>query len=300
VRVPGIPYIQGRNSYSDADGTKYGIAIHNTANDATAEGEASYAQRRSDGISSHFYVDDNSVIQSLDTNARAGHAGSSNGNQHAIAVEITGTNSKTRAWWLANVAWDELGQVLAACCKKYGIAVRRASVSEMDRNPKVKAFYSHNDMRLAWGGTTHTDPGPNFPWDRLFQAVNAALNPQEDDVIEDSKHGQAVMYRLAGLVSGADSVEGGPTVGEPIWINRALKAVATAVGGVDEAVGAKLKTELDQLDAAVAAARSEIADVDEQVLTQLGAVDSPQEQADLLRAVLGDNAREVGQLLAQS
>lgn len=182
MRVSGIPYVQGRNAYTDADGTKYGIAIHNTANDATAEGEASYATRRTDGISAHFYADSNSVVQSLDTKDRAGHAGSDNGNQHAVAVEITGTNDKPRSWWLANVAWDRLGAVLAHVCRHYGIQVRRASVGEMDVNPRVKAFYSHNDMRLAWGGTTHTDPGNNFPWDRLFQAVNAALNGEDDDM----------------------------------------------------------------------------------------------------------------------
>ena len=93
MRVPGVPYVQGRNAYTDADGTKYGIAIHNTANDATAEGEASYATRRTDGISSHFYCDADSLIQSLDTTSRAGHAGSSEGNQHAVAVEITGTRA---------------------------------------------------------------------------------------------------------------------------------------------------------------------------------------------------------------
>jgi hypothetical protein len=67
-------------------------------------------------------------------------------------------------------------------CRTYGIAVRRASAAEMQANSKVKAFYSHDDMRRAWGVTDHTDPGPNFPWDRLLAAVNAALNPQEDDV----------------------------------------------------------------------------------------------------------------------
>lgn len=180
MRVSGIPYVQGRNAYTDADGTKYGIAIHNTANDATAEQEASYATRRTDGVSSHFYVDKDSVIQSLDTRDRAGHAGSSEGNQHAVAVEITGTNDKPRSWWLANVAWDRLGAVLAQVCRAYNIQIRRANVSEMETNPRIRAFYSHNDMRLAWGGTTHTDPGPNFPWDRLFQAVNAALNPEDD------------------------------------------------------------------------------------------------------------------------
>lgn len=176
MKVPGIPFVQGRNDYTDQDGRKYGIAIHNTSNDATAENEASYATRRTDGISAHFYVDNDSIIQSLDTGDKAGHAGSYNGNENAIAVEITGTNDKSRAWWLENVAWDKLGYTLASVCKYYGIDVRRASVSEMKSNPKVKAFYSHNDMRLAWDGTTHTDPGPNFPWDRLFQAVNAHMD----------------------------------------------------------------------------------------------------------------------------
>jgi N-acetyl-anhydromuramyl-L-alanine amidase AmpD len=196
MRVPGIRYVQGRNSYVDADGRKFGIAIHNTANNATAEGEASYATRRTDTVSSHFYVDRTMVIQSLDTNARAGHAASKTGNENAIAVEITGTNDKSRSWWLANVAWGELGRVLAVVCKAYGITPRRASVAEMKSNPTVKAFYSHNDMRLAWGGTTHTDPGPNFPWDKLFQAVNSALNPQEDDDMSDYGFEAASGFRL--------------------------------------------------------------------------------------------------------
>lgn len=178
MKVSGIKFVQGRNDYTDPDGRKFGVAIHNTSNDAAASGEASYATRRTDGVSSHFYVDKSEVVQSLDTRDKAGHAGSAQGNGNAVAVEITGTNGKSRQWWLDNVAWDKLGQALAAVCKEYGIAVRRASVAEMRANPKVRAFYSHDDMRRAWGGTTHDDPGPNFPWDRLFAAVNAHLKPQ--------------------------------------------------------------------------------------------------------------------------
>ncbi|MEO3929957.1 N-acetylmuramoyl-L-alanine amidase [Micromonosporaceae bacterium B7E4] len=181
-----MPYVQGRNDYTDGDGRKYGVAIHNTANDATAEQEASYATRRTDGISAHLYVDRDSVIQSLDTEDRAGHAGSAEGNNNALAVEITGSNGKSRAWWLANVAWDKLGRALAYVITHdpdyRGFQVRRASVAEMRANPKVRAFYGHDDMRRAWGGTTHTDPGPNFPWDRLFQAVTAALAGEDDDM----------------------------------------------------------------------------------------------------------------------
>jgi hypothetical protein len=175
--ISGIPHVPGRNAYTDVDGRKYGIAVHATANTASDEAEASYAQHRPDGISSHFYADRDSVIQSLDTNARAGHAGSRTGNENAIAVEITGLGSWSRETWIANVQWAILGRVLAEVCRAYDIAPRRASVAEMVSNPKVRAFYGHNDMRLAWGGTTHTDPGINFPWDVLLKAVQDNLTP---------------------------------------------------------------------------------------------------------------------------
>lgn len=191
MRVTSVRYIQGRNSYTDPDGRKYGIAIHNTSNNATAAQEAAYATRRTDGTSAHFYCDDHEVIQSLDTSVRAGHAGSVEGNTHAVAVEITGSNAWTRQRWLASVAWDALGATLASVIRKHwpdgSFKVRRATVTEMRRNPKVRAFYGHDDMRRAWGGTDHTDPGPAFPWDRLFAAVNAAMGvnpptPSGDDM----------------------------------------------------------------------------------------------------------------------
>src|SRR5688500_3084290 len=96
MRVAGVRFVQGRNAYRDRDSLKFGIAIHNTSNDASDDGEASYAARRPDGVSSHFYVDHDSVTQSLDTRSVAGHAGSDEGNQHAIAVEITGANGWSR------------------------------------------------------------------------------------------------------------------------------------------------------------------------------------------------------------
>ncbi|WP_416902185.1 N-acetylmuramoyl-L-alanine amidase [Micromonospora echinospora] len=182
MKVPGVPFVQGRNAYDDRDGRKFGIAIHATDNTASAEAESVYATRRTDGVSSHFYVDADSVVQSLDTTARAGHAGSSTGNENAIAVEISGRSSSSRQWWLENVAWDRLAEVLAVVCRYYDIAPRRATVAEMKATPQVRAFYGHNDMRLAWGGTTHTDPGTNFPWDHLLTKVEQALNQSEDDM----------------------------------------------------------------------------------------------------------------------
>jgi hypothetical protein len=183
--VPGIRFVQGRNDYTDGDKRKYGICIHNTSNDASDEGEAAYAARRTDGVSSHFYGDDDSVTQSIDTDDKCGHVGSAIGNENSISCEFTGSNGKTRAWWLANVDWAEWGRVLAIVIRHHwpdgSFKVRRATVAEMKANPKVKAFYGHDDCRRAWGGTTHTDPGPNFPWDHLFSVVNAALGSTTTD-----------------------------------------------------------------------------------------------------------------------
>jgi N-acetyl-anhydromuramyl-L-alanine amidase AmpD len=183
MKVPGLPFIQGRNDYGDLD--PVAVAIHCTDNNASAEAEAQYATRRTDGVGSHFYVDDNSIVQSIRTDRRTGHAGSGTGNRNSIAVEITGRTSWSRQRWLDSVAWDRLAEVLAVVCRHYDIEPRRATVAEMKRNPKVRAFYGHNDMRLAWGGTTHTDPGSTFPWDHLLAKVRAALTGEDDVKLTD-------------------------------------------------------------------------------------------------------------------
>jgi N-acetyl-anhydromuramyl-L-alanine amidase AmpD len=228
MRVPGIPYVQGRNDYTDGDNRKFGFAIHNTSNDASDTGEASYATRRTDGTSSHFYTDADSVTQSIDTDDKTGHAGSSTGNENAISVEITGANGKTRAWWLANVAWEKLAAVLATVIKHHwpdgSFQIRRASVAEMKANPRVKAFYGHNDMRLAWGGTTHTDPGPNFPWDRLLAAVSAAM--EEDDMFTDEDRKRLNNINTALLFGGPSC---GPAVEDANLVNGDAAAPYGAV-----------------------------------------------------------------------
>lgn len=208
MRIPGVPYIQGRNSYADRDGRKYGIAIHCTDNTAAARKEAGYATRRTDGVSGHFYVDGVEVIQSLDTDARAGHAGSAEGNDNAVAVEITGRVSASRQWWLDNVAWKKLAAVLAPVCREYGIQPRRATVAEMKADPRVRAFYGHDDMRRAWGGTTHTDPGPNFPWDHLLATVERAVNGDtEDDEMDQATFDKRLLGALKGTSADAREVQ---------------------------------------------------------------------------------------------
>lgn len=298
MRIPGVPYVQGRNSYPDGDGKKFAIAIHNTSNDASDEGEASYATRRTDGVSSHFYVDADSITQSLDTDARAGHAGSRTGNENAIAVEITGANGWTRDRWLKSVAWERLAQVLAVLCRHYGIEPRRASVAEMKANPRVRAFYGHDDMRRAWGGTTHTDPGPNFPWDHLLATVRRALDGEttEDEMTRDEIADAVVVgvHQALGMAARRDTPTG-RQIGDSV--RTLLAPLAAGQLGIAELV-AKESTSPEEARALLdTLARTIGPDVAEQVLAGLGGR-SPADVAAALVAAGQDPARLAAELTA--
>lgn len=163
-----------RTSGSPITSRKRYITIHNTSNDASAEGEASYAKVRTDGTSSHYYVDNNSIVQSLNTDWCAGHVGSLEGNTYGISYEITGVNGWSRTTWLSNVAWELLARQVAIDCKQFGILPRLLTIAEM-RGGTAKGFITHDMARQAWGGTDHTDPGPGFPMDHLLGRVSALI-----------------------------------------------------------------------------------------------------------------------------
>jgi hypothetical protein len=76
------------------------------------------------------------------------------------------------------------------------------------------------------------------------------------------------------------------------WMTGAVKALATAVSSVDEATK-------DQLQQDLAALQAHITEVPAGVVEALGTSEDPEEIAVRLRAVLGDKATAVGQLLAQ-
>lgn len=199
---PGLPFIGPPRSYRTAQFPKRYILIHNTANDATAAGEAAYAKRRTDGVSSHYYADADQVIQSLNTKYGANHVASYTGNNYAISYELTGTNAKSRQWWIENLVWGELSSIMALDCKEYGIPARLLTIEQM-QDGRSKGFCTHDMARQAWGGTTHTDPGKNFPLDLLIDLVDASLGGNMTTASEVNN-----LY--------VAEFKGGPSCGEPV------------------------------------------------------------------------------------
>ena len=113
------------------------------------------------------------------------------GNPRGSGSEHCGSVNLTKAQWLTDRAKDMLdmsaranaqeahrrGWTLAQC--------RWLTVSEVARF--VAGFCTHNDIRLALGGTTHSDPGPNFPYAWYMERVRFWFqNPsgQQEDELE--------------------------------------------------------------------------------------------------------------------
>lgn len=153
--------------------TKYGITIHATANNASARDEATYAKRREDEVSSHYYVDNGGIIQSLNTDYGANHAGASWPNDHCIAYEFVGLNAWSTEQWIDRINFDAAAKQMARDCKRWNIPPRDLTVAQL-RNHE-RGINTHNDCRLAFGGTTHTDPGGNFPLTYLINKVKGYL-----------------------------------------------------------------------------------------------------------------------------
>ena len=76
------------------------IVIHNTANDAPAENEIKYMHSNNKEQSFHFAVDDTEIVQGIELNRNAWHAGDGNGkgNREGIAIEICYSKSGGERW----------------------------------------------------------------------------------------------------------------------------------------------------------------------------------------------------------
>lgn len=180
---PSLRYVEAKGyTIGRPDGKPLWNVIHDmeASEMATrAENTAAYFANPGDGrnVSSHYTADNNSVVQCVLLRHSAWTVGNRPGNNRGINWELSGFASQTRAQWL-----DEFGRdmfhmitpIMRLDSKKYDIPLERRTIAEL--KAWKPGFTSHNDLRLAFGRTTHTDPGGNFPWDYFLEVLN-----QEDD-----------------------------------------------------------------------------------------------------------------------
>lgn len=113
--------------------------------------------------SAHYFVDRDSVVQSVNEGDTAWHAPGVN--ERGIGIEHAGYAKQTASEWgdAYNRAMLALSaRVSAEIADRWGIPVRRLTVEQVRAGES--GFASHNDVSKAFGRSNHWDPGPNFPW----------------------------------------------------------------------------------------------------------------------------------------
>jgi hypothetical protein len=163
---PAVPYF-GPVAHSSGNGNLpiNRIVIHYTAgNDATgAQGTAKYFQDPAAGGSAHYITDSDETIQCAYDNVVCWHAPP---NQHSLGIEMecSGANDAKGHWTLpSHVAMmHRTAKLVAQKCIQYGVPIVKLSVPDLVVGKH--GICGHVDVSNAFHQSTHTDPGPYFPW----------------------------------------------------------------------------------------------------------------------------------------
>lgn len=145
------------------------VVIHTTENSTgTPAANVANYQIRSKTGSYHYLVDASGKRIRCNTDDWiTWSTGNNAGNVQGLNLSFTTYSANTRAQWLAQEKMLRAGAtVVADWCKKYNIPAVKVTTG--------RGICGHGDMR-AFGGTDHTDPGPNFPWDVFIKYVKAAM-----------------------------------------------------------------------------------------------------------------------------
>jgi N-acetyl-anhydromuramyl-L-alanine amidase AmpD len=140
--------------------------------DKTAENVARYFQNPDYPSSAHICVDNNSIVQCVKDSYIAYGAGG--GNDDAIHIELAGYGAQKKSDWLDHysIACLALGADAAAqYCLKYELPPVKLTNQQLLAGKA--GIVGHDQITTVYKISTHTDPGPFFPWPRFMAMVRA-------------------------------------------------------------------------------------------------------------------------------
>lgn len=175
-----------------------------------------------------------------------------NGNSISENIEQCGWAKWKREDWLARpLLLDATARWLAERSRARGIPLRRLTHAEI--RARVPGVLGHGDYSVATGDGTHTDPGPNYPWDVVLAKANAyASGTQEDTVsmeevvqswygprFKDSRNYAQVVHNIEDQIVAANTQIAG--------LSAAVAKLAAAVAsGSDDLTAAELTDAVDE------------------------------------------------------
>jgi hypothetical protein len=141
------------------------LAVHTAEGATTAESLANYLANPNNEVSYHAVCDDVATIQCVDYAEEAWAM--LGGNPCSDQICCTGFAAWSRDTWLSHQGMlDRIARWLAERARERGIPLDHIGPAGVaNRTPGV---IGHWDYTLGAHDGTHTDPGPNFPWDYVI------------------------------------------------------------------------------------------------------------------------------------
>lgn len=231
----------------------------------SAEDGAVYDKNRRDGTSTHLFIDPDSTAQEVEFKDEA-HAARRHGNDVGIQIEICGKAGQTIAQWDDDNSRKIVQRAIQACYeirKLYGRArFPLVNLTPAQLRAGQHGFAEHLDATLAWpeDGGTHTDPGPAFPWARLFSGIRAleALEEEDEMSVQDAKQGFAEAIASIATVTNESEIDDSRWGGQVFRnlrnvINKAVEQgpLSANVAGLEAEV-VEVKASLARIEASIA------------------------------------------------
>lgn len=172
---PSPPFIRAR--HQGGRQTPKAIVLHGTVssdNRGTARNIARWWNGPTSPVTSaHYVVDPGETIQCVGDHSVAYHCGYNTG---SIAVELCDEQTGPAGRWKdadSSAILARAARLVAELCLAYGIEPVRPSIADLKRKGP-HGIYGHNDSRLAFGHTSHTDPR-DFDWAGFLRLVRAEI-----------------------------------------------------------------------------------------------------------------------------
>jgi hypothetical protein len=196
-------------------GQRPGPPTFGVLHDAETPLEAGYARAianmfatTSTQKSATYMVDPVDTVQLLDESLIAWHCG--NANPRSIGVEQSGYAQFTEAEWSTDAAFQQeerVAQLMREIRDRHGIGLywmTDQQLRDAHAGRIVGGWATHEQCSRVIGGSTHTDPAPNYPLARVMARANA--NVQEDDMFDaPDREAVAECRRMLAVLLGAQA-----------------------------------------------------------------------------------------------
>lgn len=196
--IPSHPknYEKGRRGHKIVGATIHDMEAAERAH--TAEGMASWFQNPTARIGGAQYgVDADSTVQCILDGDMAYHAPGVS--EDHIGIELAGFARQAAAEWHDPYSWAMLqraAKLLAAKAAQYDFPLVFLPAATLRQTKR--GVTTHNEVRIAFGRTTHTDPGPGFPMAEFLTMASAGAHtvapPPASAVLKLGSKGESVAF----------------------------------------------------------------------------------------------------------